>query len=206
MAWYGTQGRTQDVSLRLQEHQFELSGQPMLRTALAGKMRDRLAVGFETHRIAKVTVGGDEFRIGGFQDVIAQVSYGIDHRLATQWWLAWRAAGRYGWVFVDSQRHLRLNARILFSPKPRHAVSLEGTFFYVHRNPDQAGNDLPRNSVQGQVALDYAWLSRVGVGVGVRTRYASSYLTGEAPVYELREESLNTSYADLTVGLRAVWR
>ncbi|MBC8067913.1 MAG: hypothetical protein IAG13_06220 [Deltaproteobacteria bacterium] len=65
---------------------------------------------------------------------------------------------------------------------------------------------LPRRGVNGQLAAEYGWMSRHGVGPMVRVRYATGFLSGEAPIFELRQESLNASYGDVTIGLRARWR
>jgi hypothetical protein len=205
LSWYEASGVGSALRLRLHEHQLELSGRPMA-AGWFPRMDDRLAIGFDTHRVDNVRVDDVDFKVGGLKDTIAHVGYGIEHLLGRRWALGWRVQGRYAWVFVDTQRQLRASVRATVWPRPPHAISLEAIGYYVNRNADQFGNDLPRNSVHGQFALDYAWLSRYGVGVGTRARFATSYLSGEAPVYEVREEALNNLYGDLTVGLRAVWR
>ena len=64
---------------------------------------------------------------------------------------------------------------------------------------------IDRVTVAGVANLDYAWFGRRRVGPWVRLHYATSFRSGEAPVYEMREEAINTHYGELSVGLRAVW-
>lgn len=206
LAWYGAgDSPASRARLRMHEHQVELSGRPGF-GRLPARHRDRLALGVTTHAIKRIDVGGTEFKIGGLEDTVLHLSYGLEHHLAPRWRLGWQAQLRHAWVFIDTQRQVRGAVRATFHPKVRHDLSLEALAYYVNRDEDQAGNPIPRNTVHGQFALEYAWMSRVGVGVAARARFATSYLSGEAPVYEIREEALNTSYGDLTLGLRAVWR
>ena len=198
IAWYDAE----NIRLRLHHHQLELSGQPLHARA---RMHDRLAVGFETHEVKNALIDGTDFRLGGIRDSIVHLGYGIEHDLSDRWRLGWRAQLRHAWVFLDTQRQVRVSVRAAFLPQPRHLVSLELVGFAINRNERQAGNLLPENSVHGQVAAEYLWMSRANIGVSVRARVLSSFLSGEAPVYEIREEALNAPYGELMLGLRAVW-
>ncbi len=199
LAWYDAG----NARSRIHEHQLELSGQPAFRRA---SIQDRLAIGVETHNFTLLRVGGVDFKIAGIKDVVATLGYGMDHELARRWTLGWQLQLRHVWVFLDTQRQARLSVRVAFLPRPGHRLALEAIGFLVHRDEDQAGEPLPRTGLYGQIALDYTWMSRHNVGLTVRPRFASSFLSGEAPVYEIREEALDNMYADILVGFRAVWR
>ena len=95
--------------------------------------------------------------------------------------------------------------RLAFHPRPPHRLSLDAVGYYVNRDPEQAGNPLPRNSVYGQVGLGYSWISRAGVGPWTQVRANSGFMSGEAPVYEIREEALNAGYGEVLVGMLARW-
>jgi hypothetical protein len=84
-----------------------------------------------------------------------------------------------------------------------HALSLEVLGWVIHRDEQQFGNQLPRVSPVGAVNLDYGWLGRHRVGPWVRLHYSTAFRSGEAPVYEMREEAVNNHYGELLVGLRA---
>jgi hypothetical protein len=198
MAWYDAE----NIRLRLHTHQLELSGQPLFSRA---RMHDRLALGIETHEVKNAAVQGVDFRLGGVRDAVAHLGYGIEHELSPRWRLGWRVQLRHAWVFLDTQRQVRLSMRAAFLPRPRHLLSVELVGFAVNRNERQAGKPLPENSVHGQVAAEYLWMSRARVGVSVRARMLSSFMSGEAPVYEIREEALEGPYGELMLGLRTVW-
>lgn len=201
LVWYDAT----NVRLRMHHHELELSGRP---TAVLNtpRMFDRLALGVEFHTLRKSIIDGEDFFIGGIKDVVVRLGYGIEHVLHPRWRLGWNVQGRYASVFRDSQRHLRAGARVTFLPRPQHGLGLEAVAFMVHRDADQFGTPFPRLTGHGQFALQYDWLGRRGVGLMVRARYTTGFLSGEAPVYELREESLTASYAELVLGVRAVWR
>lgn len=192
-----------DVRLRVHDHQVELAAHPM--RDRRAELHDRLSVGIETHAVLAQRIDGRQFRLGGVRDLVAYAGYGIDHTLAPRWRLGWQAHFRHAWLFHDTQRQLRLGLRLAFAPRPAHRLSVTALGFLVDRNPDQAGRPMPRRTVVGQVAAEYAWMSRVGIGPSLQVRYSSGFLTGEAPVYELRSEVLHADYADATIGLRAVW-
>lgn len=86
-----------------------------------------------------------------------------------------------------------------------HQFGVELTGFVVHRDARQFGNALPRVSPVGQAAVHYAWMGRRGLGLFARLRFTSSLFSGEAPVYEVREEALNNAYAEASLGLRFAW-
>ncbi|MBK8239303.1 MAG: hypothetical protein IPK74_27590 [Deltaproteobacteria bacterium] len=200
LSWYDAG----NVRLRVHDHQLEAAAHPLVASGHA-RMHDRLAIGVETHTVLLARVDGLDFKLGGVRDVVAYAGYGISHRLSRRWSLAWHLQLRHAWVFVDTQRQLRAGVRASFEPRPRHRLALEALAYGIHRNPRQAGTQMPRTSLHAQIAGEYAWLSRHGVGPTLRLRYATGFLAGEAPIYEVREESLSTSYVDLTIGLRARW-
>jgi hypothetical protein len=136
------------------------------------------------------------------------LGYGMDHRLARRWSLGWNLQGRYVWVFIDTQRQIRASLRPTVVLRDRHRLALELVGFLVHRDEDQFGElDDPadRLTVNGQVAFEHTWMSRKGVGTFAALRYATSFMSGQAPMYEVREEAINTHYGELSVGFRAVW-
>lgn len=192
------------IRVRIHDHQLESAIHPMVQAGIP-RVHDRLVLGVETHTLFEANVDGRSFRLGGVRDVVAYVGYGAEHALAQRWFLGWQAHFRHAWVFRDTQRQVRAALRVAFLPRPAHRLALETVGFFVDRNPDQAGVEIPRRSVYGQVAGEYAWMSRVGIGPVLRVRYTTGFLTGEAPIYEMRSESLRTHYADATIGLRARW-
>lgn len=194
-----------NVRVRAHDQFVELAAHPLV-AAGHRRLHDRLSLGLQTHTIFKYVVDGTAFRLGGVRDVVLGVGYGIEHHLGERWAIAWQAQVRQAWVFKDTQRQLRLALRATFWPRPDHMLAAEIVGYGIDRDARQGGQDLPRRSLVGQAALDYAWISRVGVGPAVRVRYTTAFLSGEAPVYEVRNEALRTSYAEALVGLRAVWR
>ncbi|MEM7159869.1 MAG: hypothetical protein AAF799_43920 [Myxococcota bacterium] len=201
MAWYDAS----NIRVRVHDHQVELSGRPWAASRRGVSFDDRLAVGVTTHSIAKSDVDGVSIAPGGLRDTIIHLGYGLDHLLGIRWRLGWNVQGRYAWVYLDTQRHARASVRLAFHPRPAHRIAVDAVGFYVHRDPDQAGNRLPRHSVYGQFGLGYAWVSQAGVGPWVRARVNTGFMSGEAPVYEIREEALNTTYGEALVGILARW-
>ncbi len=200
MSWYDSA----NVRLRVHDHQVELAAH--LVAPAKPRMHDRLVVGVETHAVLQSKVDGIEFRLGGVRDIVAYVGYGIDHDVAARWRIGWHAHYRHAWVFRDTQRQLRAGIRVAFSPEPAHRLVASALGFVVDRHPEQAGRPMPRRGVYGQFGLEYGWMSRHGVGPYLAGRYATGFLTGEAPVYELRSESLSANYFDATAGVRVVWK
>jgi hypothetical protein len=192
------------IRVRVHDHQVETAAHPLVQAGV-GRVHDRLVLGVETHSLFEAKVGEASFRLGGVRDVVGYVGYGIEHTLAPRWSLGWQAHFRHAWVFRDTQRQVRAAVRVAFLPRPAHRLALELTGFFVDRKPDQGGVDVPRRGVYGSVAGEYAWMSRAGVGPMLRARYTTGFLAGEAPIYEIRNESLQTHFADLTLGLRARW-
>ena len=201
MAWYDAS----NIRVRVHDHQLELSGRPAAASRPGVSFDDRLALGVSTHSIARSDVDGVSIAPGGLRDTILHLGYGLDHLLGTRWRLGWQVQGRYAWVYLDTQRHVRGSARLAFHPRPAHRIALDAVGYYVHRDPDQAGNRLPRHSLYGQFGLGYAWVSQAGVGPWVRARVNTGFMSGEAPVYEIREEALNTTYGEALVGVLARW-
>jgi hypothetical protein len=137
--------------------------------------------------------------------VVLHFGYGMEHALGRRFVLGWRAHLRQVWVYLDTQRQVRASVRAAFVPRPRHRLALEGVGFYVNRDLDQAGEPLPRHSVHGQLIGEYQWMSAHHVGLVVGARYATSFLAGEVPIFEAREEALATHYGELFAGVRVVW-
>lgn len=201
VAWYDATGPASSIRLRFHEHQLELSTGPLGQRVFG--LRDRLFAGITTHDAKTSTVGGNKLKVGGIEDFLLHLGYGLEHAMAARWTLGWQVQLRYAWVFRDTQRQVRGSLRFAFLPKPAHRLTFEAILYYVHRDDEQFGNPLPRHGAYAQGLVDYSWMSRHGVGVGVQLRGTSSFLSGEAPVYEVREEALNNPYGDVTVGLRA---
>lgn len=205
LTWYDAG----NARLRVHDHQVELALHPWVASGHR-RVHDRLTVGLETHAVLRTEVDGVAFKLGGVRDFVATVGYGAEHRLARRWALGWHGQLRQAWVFVDTQRQLRLGLRAVVMPRPRHRLALESILYAVDRNPRQAGTLVPRRGAYAQFALDYAWMGtparNLALGPALRLRYATGFLTGEAPIYEVREESLSTGYVDVTLGVRASWR
>lgn len=200
IAWYDTQDRR----IRVHGHQVELSSRPLAASRSTHALDDRLALGVTTHAIQWSDEGGTTSNPAGQQDTILHLGYGLDHLLGTRWRLGWRAQGRYAWVGSDTQRHARVSTRLAFHPRPPHRLSLDAVGYYVNRD---SGVDppRPRNSFYGQLGLGYSWVGSSGVGPWTRVRATSGFMSGEAPVYEQRTESLSAGYGEVLVGMLARW-
>jgi hypothetical protein len=198
VSWYDAR----NIRLRVHGHELFVSGRMMKHRP---RMRDRPEVGFEVHDVKLSVVDGVDFRLGGIRDAVLHFGYGLEHDLTDRLQLGWRAGVRQVWVFKNTQRQARVAARLAYLPWDRHRFSLEGVGFYVNRDHDQAGEPAPRNSVHAQTVAEYSWLSRAGVGVMAGARYATSFLSGETPIYEIRPESVRRSYGEVFAGLRVVW-
>ena len=188
--------------LRIHDHQLEAALHPMVQAGVR-RVHDRLTIGVETHALLQTRVDGKPFKLGGVRDTVAYIGYGVEHRVAQRWAFGWQAHYRHAWVFKDTQRQVRGAMRVAFMPGTGHRVALEAIGLFVDRNPDQAGVSLPRRGVYGQLAGEYAWIAKVGVGPFVRARLASGFLGGEMPIMEIRHETLQTPWADVTLGVRA---
>lgn len=200
----GTMFSMGTARLGVREHRLETAFHPWS-TRRAG-LHDRLVVGIESHTLGRAYFDGVEFRPGGVRDFVAALGYGADHSVAKRWSLGWQVQGRHAWLYRSTQRQLHVGLRVAVTPRPAHRLEATPSLFVIHRDADQGGRRLPRLTSNLQVAASYSWMSRVGVGVFVGGRYTSAFLTGEAPMYELRSESLQQHYVEGQVGLRAVWR
>ncbi len=198
MTWYDVR----NVRLRVHEHELQISGSLM---RYRPRLRDRPAVGVEVRDVKLAVVQGVDFKLGGIRDLVLWLGYGLEHDLTSRLELGWRVDLRQVWVLLDTQRQLRAAARLAFLPRPRHRLALQIVGFYVNRDEDQAGTEIRRNTAHGQVLGTYTWMSRRRVGVVVGARYTTGFRSGEAPVYELRAESIRAHYGEGSVGLRVVW-
>jgi hypothetical protein len=198
VSWYEA-GRAR---LRTHGHELELSGRIIDRRP---RLRDRPSVGVEVHDVKLSVVDGVDFRLGGVRDTVLSLGYGLEHDLTPRIQLGWRAHLRQVWVFRDTQRQARVSARLALLPGDGHRLALELVGFYVNRDRDPAGGSVPRNSLHGQLLGEYTWIGARGVGLAMGARYCTSFLSGEAPIYELRTESLRTHYGEVFAGLRVSW-
>jgi hypothetical protein len=203
VAWYDADDRR----IRVHGHQVELSSRPLATSRSADALDDRLAVGVTTHAIRWSDEGDTSSAVADLDDTILHLGYGLDHLLGTRWRLGWHVQGRHGWLPQGTQRQVRASTRVAFNPRPAHRLSLDAVGYYVNRDhPGSGGGDaLPRHSVHGQLGLGYAWVGRAGVGPWTNVRATTSFLSGEAPVYELREEALTAAYGEVLVGMLARW-
>lgn len=198
VAWYDA-----DVArIRVHGHQVELSSRPLAASRSTDALDDRLAIGVTTHAIRWSDAGTAD--VAGLHDTILHASYGLDHLLGTRWRLGWQVQGRHAWLPDGTQRQARVSTRLAFHPRPAHRLSLDAAGYYVNRN-QPVSSAHPRHSVLGQVGLGYSWVGRAGVGPWTHVRATSSFLSGEAPVYELRDESLAAAYGEVLVGMLARW-
>ena len=193
-----------NVRLQVQEHSLDLSAR-LLPDQNPHGPRDRLALTAEFHTLDRNWVDGSEFSIGGVGDSVAGLGYGLTHPLTRTLELAWNFQARWVWVFDDTQRQLRASLRPTLMLGAGHRLAVELLAFLVHRDASQFGNPLPRTTLHSQLALQYDYMSRDGVGSFSELRYASGFMSGQAPMYEIREEAINTDYAELHTGVRIVW-
>jgi hypothetical protein len=193
-----------NVRLQVQEHSLELSAR-LLPDRNADDLRDRLAISVEFHTLDRNWVQGEEFSIGGVGDSVAALGYGLTHVLTRGLELGWNVQTRWVWVSDVSQQQLRASLRPALWLGDGHRLAVELLAFLVHRDARQYGNPLPRTTVHAQLALQYDFMSRANVGSFVELRYASGFMSGQAPMYEVREEAINTDYAELHAGLRVIW-
>lgn len=200
LVWYDAQ----NVRLRLHNHQVESAFHPLVASGHR-RLHDRLAIGIETHTVVQSRVGDVDFKLGGIRDVVLYAGYGVDHQLGRRWSLGWHGQLRQVWVFVNTQRQARFGLRTTFMPAVAHRIALDAQVYVVTRDPHQAGNKLSRLNTYVQAAVDYGWMSRRNVGPWLRLRYTSGFMSGEVPVYEIREESLRAHYAEFVVGVHGTW-
>jgi hypothetical protein len=199
LGWYDAE----DFRLRVHGHQVELSSRPLAAARSTVALDDRLAFSLVTHAI-RSDEGGTIGDSAGLQDTILGLGYGLDHLLGTRWRLGWQAQARHAWVRHDTQRQARLSTRLAFHPRPAHRLSLDAVGYYVNRDA-HVDPARPRHSIHGQFGLGYAWVGRAGVGPWTNVRATTGFMSGEAPVYELREEALEAAYGEVLVGMLARW-
>ena len=198
MSWYDVR----NVRLRVHEHELQISGSLM---KYRPRLRDRPAVGAEVRDVKLAVIQGVDFKLGGIRDLVLWLGYGLEHDLTNRVELGWRVDLRQVWVLVDTQRQVRAAARLAFHPRPNHRLAVQVVGFYVNRDEDQAGSPIRRNTVHGQLLGTYTWMSRRRIGLAVGARYTTGFRSGEAPVYELRSESIRAHYGEVSAGLRVVW-
>ncbi|TPV94609.1 MAG: hypothetical protein B7733_14425 [Myxococcales bacterium FL481] len=201
--------QTSNARLRVHDHAIAMATSPG-RGGLDPRHADRLAVAFSTHRLVLLRIREDgtwqDFHVGGVRDTIVRLSYGMEHQTSPRIRVAWQVRPGFAWVFLSTQRLLQVATRVSFHPRPTHEIALLITGHGVHRDRRQFGShDIPRASLHGEVGLTWSWLSSRGVGLRVSGRALSSFLSGEAPLYEVREETLRTPYAEASAGLLLAW-
>jgi hypothetical protein len=194
----------ENTRLQVHEHQLELSG-PLLSECGSRATCDRLAATLEVHALSRTWTDGEAFAIGGVDDTIVGVGYGMSHSLARAWELGWNVQPRFAWVFLDTQRQVRGAVRLLWLAGDGHQLGLEWTAYLVHRDASQFGNPLRRTSVHGQLALEWAAMWTRAFGTVLGAHYATGFMSGQAPMYEVREEAINASYGELRGGIRVAW-
>lgn len=200
---------TANTRLRVHDHRVALAGAPARHRLRAGH-EDRLEFSAATHTLILLRIQNDgtwqDFDIGGVRDLVLRLGYGIDHTIAPRFSLGWQVRPGFAWVFLDTQRLLHVATRATLRPRPNHELALTLGGHLVHRDESQFGaGDLDRVSLHGEAGLAWSWLSRRGVGLTVAGRGLSSLFSGEAPLYEVRSETLRTPYAELTAGVLAAW-
>lgn len=200
--WYGLADAESSTRTRFDSHHLEISGQPLRWAGRRG--RDRLSLSFISDSARVAVLGDARFPVAGLYDRILSLGYGLAHAVGQRWEIDWQAAARYVWVGSSEQRQARLALRGVVEPKPRHQISLEGIAYFVHRDRRQFGNALPRFSTIGQFRFGYRWMSRVGLGLEMMARFNTLFFSGQAPVYEVRPESHDSVYGELSVGVRGV--
>jgi len=203
LSWYDATTGDGAARSRIHEHQLELSASPI---RLAGRrIEDRLSLTYGSHAVAAVTVDGVSFKLGGVNDRVLALAYGMSHPAGRRWSIDWQAQLRHVWVLRHRQRQARASLRAVFEPRPRHQVLGEAVAYLVHRDADQVTDGVPRASVVGQFRLGYRWMSRMGLGLDVQARFNTHFMVGQAPVFEYRAEALDTIYGELVVGFRSVF-
>lgn len=197
--------RAANVALQGSEHEVGLAI-----GILDGHVGGRPARGFidlhgATHVIKRSWVDGRLFKLGGLWDTVAGLGLAFEHRLRRHLRLGWHLGGRWVWVFTSTQRQLRAGLRLEGEPRPGHVLGAMVTGYLIHRDARQFGRRLPRVGGVAHAELRYGYLVRRRLGPVVRLRYSTGFRSGEAPVYEVRAETLTTHYADLWVGIAAAF-
>lgn len=206
LAWYDAE----NVRAQYSNQEISLSVSPTSWRALPGVTQDRLEFGFEALDMFRTTLFGDDglrqvLHLGGIFDRVIYVGYGMSHRVRPKLSVDWNTQGRFVWVFINTQKHLRTSVRLRWNPRRAHTFSIESVGFLIFREKIQAGNLLPRAGIVGQFAAQYDWMSKRKVGLFARAWFSTSFLSGTSPVFEIREEAINQPYGELSMGLRARW-
>jgi len=203
LVWYDAE----NIRARYHHHELEISGRPTEAAKSSLDLSDRLAFGFEHHNLRLADLEGDKFKLGGVLDYVLRLGYGMRHHITGRVDIDWNVQGRYVWLFEDTQRQVRASLRLMGRPgrKRGHQLGLELTGFIIHRDERQFGNELERVSPEGQIAATYEWMSPRGLGLFSKLRFTSALFSGEAPVYEVREEALNNVYIEASLGFRWAW-
>jgi hypothetical protein len=208
MVWYDAT----DTRTRLSDH----SGEFVVDVSrLDPRRQHRISLTADLHELDKFRVNdsGVELGIGGVRDSIIGLGYSARFVLNKAWVLGWQAHLRYAWVFANTQRQARVAIRGEYYPRPNQNISATLVGHFVHRDAEQYAKLLPRTTVHGQVRVGYGWMSQpltegprpFHLGWYVNLRAATSFLSGESPVYEVRNDTLTTPYGDAHVGMQARW-
>jgi len=202
--WYDAE----NARLSIRTNEVELAMRPW--SDAATSVHHRFALGFEQHRLESMRVrraagtGADTVFMGGVGDTVVRAGYGGE-LIRDDWALGWDGQIREASLYKTDQQHLRLASRLTFLLAPGHAPFVEGVLFLVRRDRLQGGRALPRASAHAQASVGYDWKASRGVGLAVRGRWLSSFLSGEMPFFELREESLEQQYAEVSAGVSLEW-
>ncbi|MCK5688814.1 hypothetical protein KAI87_06065, partial [Myxococcota bacterium] len=202
----------ENVRLSAIHHQLELSIGIVghLMPPVPG-LSDRLFISSEWHRIQSMRVaradgeGYIDFALGGTDDSVLALGYAIEHATTDWLHLGLNLEARHVRVLEDSQRQVRVGSRAVFSLAQNHHLSLEAVFYYVHRNADQFGSPMPVHGSNTQGAVYYHLSLSDTLSLTLGGRAMSAFLVGEAPLYEMREESLQTTYGEGIFKLEWVW-
>lgn len=203
LVWFGAD----EIMTRFAHHQLELVTSP-LRWQVhprRRRLRDRVALGIEFHRLQYLEAEGVGFEIGGARDVILRVGYAMTHQLHRRVDLAWQLQYRHAWVYESQQRQGLVALRTRVAVSPRAQIAAGARVYLVHRDETQRGVIQDRFSPHVQVHLGPAWVLPEGVTVQLEARYAYGLLGGEVPVYEVGNSVITESYADLSVSLSFDW-
>ena len=208
MVWYDAS----DTRTRLSDH----SGEFVVDVSrLDPRRQHRVSATADLLELDKFRVNesGVELGIGGVRSTVLGLGYSARFVLGSAWVLGWQAHLRYAWVFSNTQRQARVALRGEYYPRPNQNISATLVGHFVHRDEEQYAKNLTRTTVHGQLRVGYGWMSRAltegprpfHLGWYVNLRAATSFLSGEAPVYEVRNDTLTTPYGDAHVGMHARW-
>jgi len=195
--------RAGDVTLQGSEHDLGVAVEVADGRLGRRPARAFLDLGAGVHVLKRSWVDGRLFKFGGLWDTVAGIGLAVEHDLGRRVRLGWRLDGRWVWVFTSTQRQARAAVRVETDWGRGHTFGLVATGYLVHRDRRQFGRRFPRVGGVGQAEVRYGFQGRRGVGPVVRVRYTTGFRSGEAPVYEVRAETLTRHYADVWVGIAA---